>query len=147
MHRDQYKDHSGAHHPLDYFKPGEYKWQCPKDLTRYLKKMFLNIIFLILYKHKSYANWMHVISFFCERFLVRKIAFALRPSELKLLCFNKMLTSLYILDFFVFFSLIIHLFCLPNFALSCSGYLKDNFEKLTLANSQNTNRVCWKNIS
>lgn len=36
MHRDQYKDHTGQRHPLNYFKNSEYKFQCPPDPTRYL---------------------------------------------------------------------------------------------------------------
>ncbi|KAL1501023.1 hypothetical protein ABEB36_006428 [Hypothenemus hampei] len=38
MHRDQYKDHTGTLHPLDYFKTMDYKYQCPTDPTSvYLK--------------------------------------------------------------------------------------------------------------
>ncbi|XP_050305537.1 protein FAM166C-like [Anthonomus grandis grandis] len=31
LHRDQYKDHTGSLHPLDYFKTSEVTYQCPKD--------------------------------------------------------------------------------------------------------------------
>ncbi|KAK5647583.1 hypothetical protein RI129_002475 [Pyrocoelia pectoralis] len=38
MHREQYKDHSGRLHPLNYFNLPDYCYQCPKDLTSaYLK--------------------------------------------------------------------------------------------------------------
>ncbi|KAK9720037.1 hypothetical protein QE152_g22342 [Popillia japonica] len=38
IHRDQYKDHTGQRHPLNYFKRAEYKFQCPPDPTStYLK--------------------------------------------------------------------------------------------------------------
>ncbi|KAF7280934.1 ciliary microtubule inner protein 2C-like [Rhynchophorus ferrugineus] len=38
MHREQYKDHHGALHPLDYFKRSDYLYQCPLDPTSvYLK--------------------------------------------------------------------------------------------------------------
>ncbi|ENN72004.1 hypothetical protein D910_08675 [Dendroctonus ponderosae] len=38
MHRDQYKDHTGSLHPLDFFKASDYSYQCPKDPTSvYLK--------------------------------------------------------------------------------------------------------------
>ncbi|KAK4885432.1 hypothetical protein RN001_001703 [Aquatica leii] len=38
MHREQYKDHSGTLHPLSYFAPTDYKYQCPQSLTKtYLK--------------------------------------------------------------------------------------------------------------
>lgn len=34
MHREQYRDHSGRLHPLDYFKRADYNYQCPPDPTR-----------------------------------------------------------------------------------------------------------------
>ncbi|XP_017784065.1 PREDICTED: UPF0573 protein C2orf70 homolog [Nicrophorus vespilloides] len=38
LHRDQYKDHSGRLHRLDYFKLNDYRFQCPTDPTStYLK--------------------------------------------------------------------------------------------------------------
>ncbi|KAJ8949245.1 hypothetical protein NQ318_022758 [Aromia moschata] len=38
LHRDQYRDYSGALHALDYFKTADYMYQCPSDPTsKYLK--------------------------------------------------------------------------------------------------------------
>ncbi|KAJ9584091.1 hypothetical protein L9F63_021563 [Diploptera punctata] len=44
--RDQYKDHTGRYHPLEFFRNADYKWQCPPDPTRvYLKfpQYYVNI--------------------------------------------------------------------------------------------------------
>lgn len=44
MHRDQYKDHTGTLHPLDYFKSSAYMYHCPDNPTKYFK-FFFSVIF------------------------------------------------------------------------------------------------------
>ncbi|XP_033337531.2 uncharacterized protein LOC117226873 [Megalopta genalis] len=45
VHRNQYKDHTGSRHPLQYFKADRYKYQCaPGATTSYFSKYPTNYI-------------------------------------------------------------------------------------------------------
>lgn len=49
MHRDQYKDHTGTLHPLDYFKSSTYMYHCPDNPTKYC-----NILYFQCFLHKFF---------------------------------------------------------------------------------------------